>query len=180
MLLIADKYVNMTDVKSPVSPQASSLLYLREDELRRGIEYLFFGYRDFLSEADGELAAIGLGRAHHRALHFVGRNPDLPVSELLAILKITKQSLGRVLKDLLARRLIEQKPGRRDRRQRLLSLTPEGQALHARLLTLQRTRMARAFRDAGPEAVAGFRKVLSGLISDEERPKVLTMIGRGT
>jgi DNA-binding MarR family transcriptional regulator len=169
----------MTDVKSPLSAQATSLLYLREDELRRGIELLFFGYRDFLSEADGELAGIGLGRAHHRALHFIGRKPDLPVNELLSILKITKQSLGRVLKDLLGRGLIEQKPGRRDRRQRLLSLTPDGLALHATLLALQRARMARAFREAGPEAVAGFRKVLSGLIAEDERTQVLAMIGGG-
>ena len=169
----------MTDLKSAPSRPAVSLLYLREDELRRGIELLFFGYRDFLAEADNELESLELGRAHHRALHFIGRKPGLPVNELLAILKITKQSLGRVLKDLLARNLIEQKPGRRDRRQRLLSLTRDGEALHAQLLTLQRARMARAFREAGPEAVAGFRAVLSGLIDESERPRVLDMIGGG-
>ncbi len=178
MLKIAAIYVNMTDLKSD-SRHGVSLLYLREDELRRGIELLFFGYRDFISESDAELAALGLGRAHHRALHFIGRKPDLPVAELLAILKITKQSLGRVLKDLAAAGFVEQKQGRRDRRQRLLRLTEQGEALHARLLTGQRTRIARAFREAGPEAVAGFRKVLAGLISESERTRVLAMIGQG-
>ncbi len=167
----------MTALKSPASQPAASLLYLREEELRRGVEYLFFGYRDFLSEVDDLLAEMDLGRAHHRALHFVGRKPDLTVSELLAILKITKQSLGRVLKDLLARGLIEQREGRRDRRQRLLRLTADGQALTDRLLAVQRGRIARAFREAGPEAVAGFRKVLAGLISPDERAAVLDMIG---
>lgn len=170
----------MTDVKSFESRPALSLLYLREDELRRGIELLFFGYRDFVSESDAELESLGLGRAHHRALHFIGRRPDLPVSDLLEILKITKQSLGRVLKDLHARTLIEQKPGRRDRRQRLLRLTVAGEALHHRLLAHQRTRIARAFREAGPDAVAGFRKVLAGLIAEDERPRVLAMIDRNT
>ena len=169
----------MTDLKSAESRSPAALLYLREDELRRGIELLFFGYRDFLSDADAELATLSLGRAHHRALHFIGRQPDLAVNELLTILKITKQSLGRVLKDLLARDLIEQRPGRRDRRQRLLRLTPAGEALHAQLLTRQRTRMARAFREAGPDAVAGFRKVLAGLIAEDERARVLAMIGAG-
>lgn len=173
------RYVNMTDVKSVESRPGVSLLYLREDELRRGIELLFFGYRDFLSESDAELDALGLGRAHHRALHFIGRKPDLAVNELLAILKITKQSLGRVLKDLTARGFIEQRPGRRDRRQRLLRLTPDGESLHAQLLTHQRARIARAFREAGPDAVAGFRKVLAGLISEPERARVLAMIGGG-
>ncbi len=169
----------MTDLKSVDSRPGSALLYLREDELRRGIELLFFGYRDFLSDSDAELATMNLGRAHHRALHFIGRKPDLAVNDLLQILKITKQSLGRVLKDLLARGLIEQQPGRRDRRQRLLRLTPAGEALHAQLLARQRSRIARAFREAGPEAVAGFRKVLAGLIAEDERGRVLGMIGAG-
>ncbi len=169
----------MTDLKSAGDRHGVSLLYLREDELRRGIELLFFGYRDFISESDAELDSLGLGRAHHRALHFVGRKPDLSVNELLAILKITKQSLGRVIKDLTARGLIEQKQGRRDRRQRLLRLTEAGNALHAQLLTGQRARIAKAFREAGPEAVAGFRKVLAGLISESERTRVLAMIGQG-
>lgn len=168
----------MTDVKSVESRPALSLLYLREDELRRGIELLFFGYRDFLSESDAQLATLDLGRAHHRALHFIGRKPDLAVSDLLEILKITKQSLGRVLKDLQSRNLVEQKPGRRDRRQRLLRLTAAGEALHAQLLTRQRSRIARAFREAGPDAVAGFRKVLAGLIHDDARPAILAMIDR--
>jgi DNA-binding MarR family transcriptional regulator len=168
----------MTDLKSVDSKPGNALLYLREDELRRGIELLFFGYRDFIAESDAELAKMDLGRAHHRALHFIGRLPGLSVNELLGILKITKQSLGRVLKDLVSRGLIAQETGRRDRRQRLLHLTETGVQLHSQLLFRQRHRMTRAFREAGPEAVAGFRKVLAGLIHDDERVAVLAMIGK--
>ncbi len=176
----------MTDVKTPdlgfapprqAEPRpATSLLYLRDDELQRGIELLFFGYRDFVAEADAELDALGLGRAHHRALHFIARRPQLSVGELLAILKITKQSLNRVLKDLMASGYVVQTPGRRDRRQRHLGLTAEGDALQRRLIAIQRKRIARAFREAGPDAVLGFRKVLAGLVAEEEREAVLAMV----
>ncbi len=158
--------------------QATALLYLREDEIRRGVELLFFAYRDFVSEADAELRKIGFGRAHHRALHFVGRNPGLPVGELLAILKITKQSLSRVLKDLVAAGHVVQVTGNDDRRQRLLRLTPDGEALLARLAAINRARMLKAFRDAGPEAVAGFRRVLMGLVAEEDRAEVLKLVER--
>lgn len=167
----------MTDVKPPKAAPAATLLYLREPELREGMELLFFAYRDFVCEADTLLRARGLGRAHHRALHFIARRPEMTVGDLLAVLKITKQSLSRVLRDLVAGGLVAQMPGARDRRQRLLRLTEAGAAFEAQLFAMQRARMARAFREAGPEAVNGFRKVLFGLIDDgtggpggEERP----------
>ena len=111
----------MADIKSPANP-----LFLREDELRQGIEMLFFAYRDFTAKADQTLGQFGFGRAHHRVIYFVGRNPGMTVSDLLAILHITKQSLSRVLGQLVRQGFILQKPGATDRRQRLLSLTDKG------------------------------------------------------
>ena len=104
-----------------IRPQANPL-FLREDELRQGIELLFYAYRDFTAEADEVLLTYGFGRAHHRVIYFVGRNPGLPVSSLLDILKITKQSLSRVLGQLIRQGFVQQRPGP-DRRQRLLDLT---------------------------------------------------------
>ncbi|NWH07780.1 MAG: MarR family transcriptional regulator [Alphaproteobacteria bacterium] len=161
----------MTDIKSIPAPQAASLLFLREEELREGIESFFFAYRDFVSEADALLAESGMGRAHHRALYFIGRKPGITVGELLGVLRITKQSLSRVLKELVAMGLVVQTQGPEDRRQRLLRLTQSGAALEARLFTMQRARIAKAFRDAGPDAVAGFRKVLGGLRDRGDPPK---------
>jgi DNA-binding MarR family transcriptional regulator len=166
----------MTDVKFRDAKTGTGLLYLREEELRQGIELLFFAYRDFTADPDTILARDGLGRAHHRAIYFVGRHPGITVAELLAILHITKQSLGRVLKQLIARRLLEQKTGTRDRRQRLLYLTREGTELERQLTETQRARVARAYREAGPEAVAGYRKVLMGLINEEHREAVQRVI----
>lgn len=144
-------------------------LFLREEELRRGIELLFFAYRDFTGEADALLARLGLGRAHHRVIYFVGRHRNIPVSDLLQILGITKQSLSRVLSQLVAEGYITQKPGTRDRRQRLLDLTPKGVDLEHQLTERQRNRIARAYREAGAEAVEGFRKVLTGMIDEPDR-----------
>jgi len=169
----------MTDVKTPgleprprVAP-ANPLLYLRDEELRQGIELLFYAYRDFTADPDEILAEIGYGRAHHRVIHFVGRNPGMTVSDLLAILRITKQSLSRVLKQLVEDGYIHQRTGTRDRRQRLLTLTEKGAALEKRLSEPQRARFARAYREAGPEAVAGFRSVLLGLINPNDRERIL-------
>jgi DNA-binding MarR family transcriptional regulator len=156
----------MTDAKLQANP-----LFLREPDLRQGIELLFYAYRDFTAEADAILAEYGFGRAHHRVIYFVGRNPNMNVSELLDILKITKQSLSRVLSQLVRENLISQKPGTRDRRQRLLELTPKGAELERRLSEAQRALVARAYRAAGAEAVEGFRKVMLGLINDRDRTK---------
>lgn len=156
----------MAEVKPLANP-----LFLREEELRQGIEMLFYAYRDFTAEADAMLAQYGFGRAHHRVIYFVGRNPGMTVSALLAILKITKQSLSRVLSQLVKKGLITQRPGPRDRRQRLLELTPAGADLERRLTEAQRALVARAYRAAGADAVDGFRKVLTGLINDSDRGK---------
>ena len=168
----------MADVKIRESKPGTNLLYLRDEELRQGIELLFFAYRDFTSDPDEILARDGLGRAHHRAIYFIGRKPEITIADLLDTLKITKQSLGRVLKQLIALGLVEQKAGTRDRRQRHLRLTPAGIQLEHRLTQPQRERVARAFREAGPDAVAGFRKVLIGLINEEDRPTVLEPFSR--
>lgn len=154
----------MADVKSGVNP-----LFLREEELRQGMELLFYAYRDFTDEADLMLARFKLGRAHHRALYFVGRYPGISVSELLAILRITKQSLARVLNDLVDQGFITQTAGMNDRRRRHLDLTPKGLDLERQLTEKQRARIAKAYRQAGAEAVEGFRKVLLGIINEHDR-----------
>jgi DNA-binding MarR family transcriptional regulator len=141
----------------------ASPLFLRDEDLRQGLDMLFFAWRDLAAEADATLAKAGLGRAHHRALYFIGRNPGLSVSALMAILGITKQSLGRVLKDLAVKELVSQSVGRDDRRERRLHLTEPGQALEQALTAPQRALMASAYRAAGAEAVSGFRTVLAGL-----------------
>jgi len=160
----------MADIKPQANP-----LFLREDELRQGIELLFYAYRDFTAEADAVLQAYGFGRAHHRVIYFVGRNPGMPVSALLDILKITKQSLSRVLGQLLRQGFVQQRPGA-DRRQRLLDLTPQGAELERRLTEDQRALVARAYRAAGAEAVEGFRSVLFGMINESDRAKVMRSV----
>jgi DNA-binding MarR family transcriptional regulator len=135
------------------------------------MELLYFAYRDFTAEPDAILARQNFGRAHHRVIHFVGRNPQITVSELLAILRITKQSLSRVLGQLVAQGYIIQKPGARDRRQRLLELTPQGIDLERKLSESQRASIARAYREAGAEAVEGYRRVLMGLINERDRAR---------
>jgi len=146
-------------------------LFLRKQELRKGIELLFFAYRDFTNEADELLSEIGLGRAHHRVIYFVGRKPNMTVSQLLAILKITKQSLSRVLSHLLEEGYIEQTQGARDKRQRLLSLTTKGAELEGQLTDLQCRRFAKAYGEKGVEAVNGFQEILASLINDDEQAR---------
>jgi DNA-binding MarR family transcriptional regulator len=159
----------MADIKSGgVNP-----LFLREEELRQGIELVFYAYRDFTAEPDAILSKYRFGRAHHRVIYFVGRNPGITVSELLGILKITKQSLSRVLGQLVNEGFIIQEQGERDRRQRLLKLTEEGTGLERQLTRSQRERIARAYREAGAEAVEGYRKVILGMINEEDRRKFL-------
>lgn len=155
------------DTPAPVNASPS---FLRDEELRQGIEMMFYAYRDFTAEPDAILTRFGFGRAHHRAIYFVGRYPGTTVSSLLGILQITKQSLNRVLGQLVREGFIVQKQGVEDRRQRLLELTDKGRALEMELTANQRERFARAYREAGAESVAGFRKVILGLMtSDEDR-----------
>jgi DNA-binding MarR family transcriptional regulator len=160
--------MSMADAKPPAAA-GSNLLFLREEEIRAAQDLLFFAYRDFTNAADVILEELGLGRAHHRALHYIGRNPGIPVTELLAILRITKQSLARVLGALVAQGYVAQSPGRADRRQRLLTLTPAGQALERRLFERQRERLVAAYRDAGALSVEGFRRVMRGIMDEAAR-----------
>jgi len=144
--------------------------------LIRGVELLFFAYRDFTGEADAVLAEFGLGRAHHRVLHFVNRNPGLKVQDLLQILKITKQSLARVLKLLLDQGWIRQIAGNADRRQRLLHTTEKGAALAGRLDALQAKRIAQALAAAGPGSEAAVLSFLFAMIVPEERAVVEALL----
>ena len=142
------------------------LLFLREEQLRLTQELLFFAYRDFSAAVDPVLAEAGLGRAHHRALHFVGARPGINVSELLGLLRITKQSLARVLGQLLDEGYVEQRRGTVDRREKHLHLTERGRALERRLFEHQREKLVAAFSEAGFAAVDGFRRVLRGLTDE--------------
>ena len=153
----------------------------RSGELRWDIiELLFFAYRDFVGDADQELEAFGFGRAHHRVLHFVYRYPGLKVADLLDVLRITKQSLGRVLKQLLDEDYIIQKTGNNDRRQRLLYATPKGEALVARLAGLQTDRINRAIAEIGPAGTDTVRQFLRAMIDRDDPDKVLeTIFGGG-
>ena len=159
----------MADVKLHAPEPSASLLSLRDEGLREGMELLYFAYRDFTSEADAILDELGFGRAHHRALHFVARNQGITIMELLAVLRITKQSLGRVLKDLIEAGLIDRTQGAADRRYKHLALTEQGIVLERRLSATLKRAIASAYRAAGPDAVTGFRHVLLELISKDTR-----------
>ncbi len=140
------------------------------------VELLFFAYRDFTGEADAVLEEIGLGRAHHRVLHFVHRNPGLRVADLLGILKITKQSLARVLKQLVDNGHVTQSMGEKDRRERRLTLTDKGTALAQRLIALQTARVAQALSLAGPDAENLTRDFLFAMVGVGDRPGVAALI----
>ena len=140
------------------------------------IELLFFAYRDFVGDADHELEAFSFGRAHHRVLHFVYRYPGLKVADLLDVLRITKQSLGRVLKQLLDEGYIVQKAGNNDRRQRLLFATAKGEALVAKLAGLQTDRLNRALSDIAPSGLDAVRQFLRAMIDRDDPDKVLEAI----
>ena len=143
------------------------LLFLTDEQLRKGIEAMFFAYRAFTADPDLILVELDYGRAHHRALHFIHRDPGLTVTSLLAVLGVTKQSLNRVLRTLIEDGLVENRVGRRDRRERQLFLTAKGTALERRLSEAQRARMRAAYRNAGPQSVAGFRRVLEAMMDPE-------------
>lgn len=163
----------MVDASAPaLAASRASPLFLRESEIRRGVELLYFGYSNMIRGADAILDERGLGRAHHRALYFIARQPGLAVSDLLRLLAITKQSLSRVLADLVTRGLVAQQVGTTDRRQRLLNLTPAGAELEGLLFDAVRERMAAAYAQAGQQAVGGFWAVLVGLIPPQDRPMV--------
>jgi DNA-binding MarR family transcriptional regulator len=162
------KLITMAASASTASP-----LFLREPELRRGMELIYFGQSHLVRSIDQGLSAQGLGRAHHRALYFIARKPDMTVSELLSLLAITKQSLGRVLNELADRKLLETRPGERDRRQRLLRLTEAGASMEHDLFEAVRLRLSAAYSSAGQTAVAGFWAVLEGLVPEKERSQIV-------
>jgi DNA-binding MarR family transcriptional regulator len=142
------------------------------------IELLFFAYRDFVGDPDEVLATLGFGRAHHRVLHFVNRNPGMKVADLLDVLKITKQSLGRVLKQLIDEGYIVQKEGANDRRQRLLYVSAAGEALAMKLAGLQTERISRVLAELGPGAREAARRFLAGMIDAQDRDRVLRLIAQ--
>ncbi|NJM81783.1 MAG: MarR family transcriptional regulator [Tabrizicola sp.] len=146
-----------------------TLLFLTDEQLRQGIEAMFFAYRGFTADPDRILDGKDYGRAHHRAVHFIHRSPGTTVSNLLAILGVTKQSLNRVLRRLIEDDLVRSDKGKVDQRERHLFLTPKGQALERELSDAQRARMRAAYRAAGPQAVVGFRQVLEAMMDPEMR-----------
>jgi DNA-binding MarR family transcriptional regulator len=179
-------YVNMADLntKQRSDPRASAAQTAHEDARTRGladdptalIELFFFAYRDFTGDPDAVLAEYGLGRAHHRVLHFVRRNPGLRVADLLGILKITKQSLARVLKQLMDDGWLLQEMGADDRRERRLHLTPRGSELAMRLVKLQIDRIERALSMIEPALRPRLTDFLFAMISNEDRDEALRVI----
>jgi DNA-binding MarR family transcriptional regulator len=172
----------MADLTVPV---ATDRAFPATDRAARGnepiwdvIELLFFAYRDFIGDPDDVLAKFNFGRAHHRVLHFVNRNPGMKVAELLDILKITKQSLGRVLKQLIDQGYVVQKEGANDRRQRLLYVTPKGEALAMKLAGLQTARITRALSELGPNSHDTACRFLVAMINADHRDSVLRFIAR--
>ncbi len=146
-----------------------TLLFLTDEQMRKGIEAMFFANNGFTSDPDRILEPRGYGRAHHRAIHFIHRSHGTTVNNLLAILGVTKQSLNRVLRTLIEDGLVESRVGTRDKRERHLYLTESGQALERELSDAQQARVRDAFRTAGPDAVAGFRTVLEAMMDPEMR-----------
>jgi DNA-binding MarR family transcriptional regulator len=144
-----------------------NLLFLTDDQLLQGIELMFFAYKGFTSDPDQILQNYTYGRAHHRALHFINRNPGMTVSALLDILGVTKQSLNRVLRQLVDDKLVDSQVGKRDRRERNLKLTDSGHELERNLSDAQRKRMRAAYKAAGPAAVQGFRTVLQSIMDPQ-------------
>lgn len=184
---MAFKYVNMADItRDPSGTQrpdparhgaaGDSGAVSARDDLITHVELLFFAYRDFTGDPDAVLAQFGFGRAHHRVLHFVHRNPGLRVANLLEILKITKQSLARVLKQLIGEGFITQRAGVEDRRERLLYATVKGTRLAEKLTALQVKRVEAALAAAGPEAEAATKRFLLAMISEEDRAQVEALV----
>ena len=169
----------MTDInlKGHVPQRPAEVSAGRSGELSWDIiELLFYAYRDFVGDADDVLKEFGFGRAHHRVLHFVHRYPGLKVADLLDVLRITKQSLGRVLKQLIDENYIVQKAGENDKRQRLLFATPRGEALVAKLAGLQTDRIGAALKGLDAEGVDTVRRFLRSMIDHDDPDKVLQIV----
>jgi DNA-binding MarR family transcriptional regulator len=140
------------------------------------IELFFFAYRDFVSDPDRILGDLGFGRAHHRVLHFVDRQSGLTIAELLDILQITKQSLNRVLKELIEKDFVESRTGTADRRQRLLHTTPKGHDLAVKLAKLQTRRIMRALSSLGEGGRAEVTRYLIAMINGDDRDHVRKIV----
>jgi DNA-binding MarR family transcriptional regulator len=181
---MADVNINAASAaRAGTGTRPETALAKTERELRPAwdiIELLFFAYRDFVGDADAVLAEFGFGRAHHRVLHFVNRNPGIKVADLLDILKITKQSLGRVLKQLIDEAYIVQKTGPSDRCQRLLYVTPKGEALALKLANLQTARITRAIVDGGADIHDAACRFLTVMIDPDNRERVRRLITQDT
>lgn len=149
------------------SHSGETLLFLTDEQLRQGIEAMFFAYRGFTADPDRILEGYSYGRAHHRALHFINGAPGTTVNNLLNILGVTKQSLNRVLRTLIEDGMVESRVGRSDKRERNLFLTDAGNALERHLSQAQQVRMRDAYRQAGPDAVQGFKKVLEAMMDTD-------------
>ncbi len=162
------------------APGGETLLFLTDEQLRQGIEAMFFAYRGFTADPDRILAGLAYGRAHHRAIHFINRAPGTTVNNLLILLGVTKQSLNRVLRTLVEDGLVQSKVGKSDKRERHLYLTEAGSALERKLSDAQRARMRAAYRAAGPQAVAGFRQVLESMMDGDLRRKYQVLKESGT
>ena len=178
VVTIGSKYVNMADINVTALKQRRPTYDPDGEPIWDVIELLFFAYRDFVGDPDEVLSKFGFGRAHHRVLHFVNRNPGMKVAELLDLLRITKQSLGRVLKQLVDQGYVLQKEGEQDRRQRLLHVTDKGRALALQLANLQTARIAAALGELGPGAHETARRFLAAMIDAEDRAGVLEFIER--
>lgn len=172
---MADVNVSALPHRRPATGQEAGQEAIPAVEL---IELLFFAYRDFVGDADELLAELGFGRAHHRVVHFVNRHPGMRVADLLAVLKITKQSLGRVLRELIDSGYIEQRAGNTDRRERLLYVTAKGEDLARQLVALQTRRFARALNECGAGAREAARTFLASMIDPESRSEVERLIAR--
>ena len=159
-------------MRDRLQPGGENLLFLTDDQLLQGIELLFFAYRGFTSDPDLILENYTYGRAHHRAIHFIQRRPGTTVNSLLEILGVTKQSLNRVLRQLIEDCLVESKVGEKDRRERHLFLTKSGKDLESELSFAQRKRLRTAYKEAGPDAVQGFRKVLENITDPSMRKHI--------
>jgi len=159
----------MAEGGGPGGPSGGNLLFLTDEQLRKGIEAMFFAYRGFTADPDRILEQYGYGRAHHRAVHFINRSPGTTVNNLLDILGVTKQSLNRVLRTLIDDGLVESRVGNKDKRERHLYLTERGADLERELSEAQRSRMRAAYRTVGPDAVAGFRQVLEAMMDPDQR-----------
>ncbi|ODA66932.1 MarR family protein [Methyloligella halotolerans] len=157
------------DTRSALTPEEQS-------KLLGFSELLFFAYRDFTGDPDAILQVLGFGRAHHRVLHFVTRQPGLRVADLLELLKITKQSLGRVLRQLVDTGYIRQEAGSQDRRERRLFPTESGEDLARRLSAPQLVRFANALEAAGPKAEIVVMRFLEAMANAEDRPQMAEMV----